>query len=334
MKVNIDNLKRSHQITLFAVDGVMLLLISLNLIWIIFDTLYASEFIRQGLTWLMPGFSQYYGEKIHPDFVTYDLIFVAIFLTEFVIRWIVAIIQKTHHRWFFFPFVHWYDLVGCIPVGSFRWLRLLRVISILYRLNKYGVIDIKNSAPGRFLVKYYNVLVEEISDRVVENVLSGVQDEVRQGSPVVDKILAEVLIPQKSMIANWLTVKINEICDDVYLPNQAALRAYIENSFSDSLSKDPKVAALETVPVVGPRLVEVIDQTISDVVFNIVDGLLLDIGKQETDQLVTELLDGVIHKLLQPSDELNAASKKVMLEAIDIIKDQVRIQRWRQEATS
>ncbi|RLT97398.1 ion transporter [Ketobacter sp.] len=334
MKVNIDNLKRSHQITLFAIDGVMLLLISLNLIWIIFDTLFASEFIRHGLTWLMPGFSQFYGEKIHPDFVTYDLIFVAIFLTEFVIRWIVAIIQKTHHRWFFFPFVHWYDLVGCIPVGSFRWLRLLRVISILYRLNKYGVIDLKNSAPGRFLIKYYNVLVEEISDRVVENVLSGVQDEVRQGSPVVDKILTEVLIPQKTMIANWLTVKINEICDDVYLPNQAALRAYIEDSFSDSLSQDPKVAALETVPVVGPKLVEVIDQTISDVVFNIVNGLLLDIGKQETDQLVTELLDGVIHKLLQPSDELNAASKKVMLEAIDIIKDQVRIQRWRQEAIS
>ena len=334
MKVNIDNLKRSHQITLFAIDGLMLLLISVNLVWIVFDTLYASELVRSGLSWLAPAFTRFYGEKIHPDFVSYDLVFVSIFITEFVLRWIVAIAQKTHHRWFFYPFVHWYDLIGCIPVGSFRWLRLLRVVSILYRLNKYGIIDIKSSAPGRFVIKYYNVVVEELSDRVVENVLSGVQDEVRQGSPVVEKILTEVLIPQKSMVANWLTVKINEICDDVYIPNQAQLKSYIEQSLSESIAKDSKVAALESIPVMGPRVVEVIDQTVSDIVFELLDGLMLDIGKQETDHIVKELLDGVIHKILQPSDALNEASKQVMLDAIEIIKDQVRIQRWRQEITS
>ena len=334
MKVNIENLKKSHQLTLFVVDGLMLLLISINLVWIIFDTLYASQFFRSILTWLVPTFSQFYGTHIHPDFVTYDLVFVAIFLTEFVLRWGVAVVQKTHHRWFFYPFVHWYDLIGCIPVGSFRWLRLLRIISILYRLEKFGVIDIRNSAPGRFFIKYYNVIVEEVSDRVVENVLSGVQDEVRQGSPVVEKILNDVLIPQKTIIANWLTIKINEICDDVYLPNQIALRDYIESSISDSIARDSKVAALESIPVMGPKLVEVIDQTVSDVVFEIIDGLMLDIGRKETDHIVTELLDGVIHKLLQPSDDLNEASKKVMLDAIEIIKDQVRVQRWRQEVMS
>lgn len=331
MKVNIDNLKRSHQITLFVVDGVMLLLISVNLLWIVFDTLFASELIRSGLTWIAPEFTKFYGERIHPDFVSYDLVFVSIFITEFCLRWVVAIVQKTHHRWFFYPFVHWYDLIGCIPVGSFRWLRLLRIISILYRLQKYGVIDIKNSALGRFVIKYYNVVVEELSDRVVENVLSGVQDEVRGGSPVVEKILTEVLIPQKTLIANWLTVKINEICDDVYLPNQASLREYIEESLSRSIARDSKVAALEAIPVMGPRLVEVIDHTVSDVVFDVINGLMLDIGKQETDHLVTELLDGIIHKILQPSDSLNEASKQVMLDAIDIIKEQVRVQRWRQE---
>ena len=331
MKVNFNNLKHSHQLTLFVVDGLMLLLISVNLLWIVFDTLFASELVRSGLAWLAPDFTSFYGEKIHPDFVSYDLIFVSVFITEFCLRWIVAIVQKTHHRWFFYPFVHWYDLIGCIPVGSFRWLRLLRIISILYRLQKYGVIDIKNSAPGRFVIKYYNVVVEELSDRVVENVLSGVQDEVRQGSPVVEKILTEVLIPQKTMIANWLTVKINEICDDVYVPNQESLRDYIEQSLSRSIARDSKVAALEAIPVMGPRLVEVIDHTVSDVVFDVINGLMLDIGKQETDHLVTELLDGVIHKILQPSDALNEASKQVMLDAIDIIKEQVRVQRWRQE---
>src|SRR5690606_42147929 len=51
------------------------------------------------------------------------LLFVSVYLTEFSIRWLVAIARRTHERWFYFPFVHWYDLLGCIPVGSFRWLQ-------------------------------------------------------------------------------------------------------------------------------------------------------------------------------------------------------------------
>ncbi len=333
MKVNVENLKRSHQITLFLVDAIMLFLISVNLIWIIFDSLFVSDLFRSLLNGISPTFTSFYASQIHPDFVTYDLMFVAVFITEFVLRWGVAIYQKTYHRWFFYPFVHWYDLVGCIPVGSFRWLRLLRIFSILYRLEKYGIIDIGNSAFGRFVAKYYNVVVEEISDRVVENVLDGVQSEVKQGSPVLEKILLEVLIPQKTLIANWLTVKINEISDEVYVPNQQALRGYIERSLADSISRDVKVAAIESIPVMGPKVVELIEQTVSDVVFDVVDGLMLDIGKQETDHIVMELLDRVIHKVLEPTDAFNEASKAVLVDAIDIIKAQVRVQRWRLETT-
>lgn len=334
MNINIENLKRSHQSILFIIDGVMLFLISINLLWIVFDTLYTSELVRSALSWALPAFTQFYGEKIHPDFVTYDLIFVAVFLFEFVARWIVAVFQKTYHRWFFYPFIHWYDVIGCIPVGSFRWLRLLRIFSILYRLQKYGIIDLRNSAPGRFIAKYYDIMMEEISDSVVVNVLDGVQDEVRQGSPVIDKILTQVLIPKKSLIANWLTIKINEICDDVYLPNQTALKQYIEKSMSESISRDAKVSAIEAIPVVGSRLVEVIDQTVSDIVFEVVDGLMLDLGKQETDHIVEQLLDGVIHKLLQPTEEFNEASRLLLYDALEIIKSEVKVQRWRGEVSS
>ena len=112
MKVNVENLKRSHQITLFLVDAIMLFLISVNLIWIIFDSLFVSDLFRSLLNGISPTFTSFYASQIHPDFVTYDLMFVAVFITEFVLRWGVAIYQKTYHRWFFYPFVHWYDLVA------------------------------------------------------------------------------------------------------------------------------------------------------------------------------------------------------------------------------
>lgn len=312
----------------------MLALIIANLTWLIFDSLFVSEFVQSILYRILPGFTHFYAQRIHPDFVSYDLIFVCIFLTEFVVRWGLAVVNKTHHRWFFYPFVHWYDLIGCIPVGSFRWLRLLRIISILYRLQKYGIIDLKNTFLGKFFITYYNVLVEEVSDRVVENVLNGVQDEVKQGSPIVEKILSDVLLPQKSIIANWLTLKINEICDEVYLPNQLQLREYIERKISESVSKDSKVASLDAIPVLGSKIVDVIDHTVSDIVFDIVDQLVLDIGKQETDHIVQQLLDNILHRLLQPTDSFGDASKLVLVDAIDIVKKEVRVQRWRMEGSS
>ena len=58
----------------------------------------------------------------------YDLAFVVIFLTEFCVRWVAAVVRKTYMRWYFFPFIHWYDLIGCIPLGGARIFRFLRII--------------------------------------------------------------------------------------------------------------------------------------------------------------------------------------------------------------
>ena len=318
--INLKNLRSSHQGITILVDLLMVWLIIINLAWIVFDTLFSSQAFQQGLFWIFPAFTEYYRDVIHEDFVSYDMIFVTIFISELLVRWGVAIYQKTYHRWFFYPFAHWYDVLGCIPVGSFRWLRLLRVVSILYRLQKYEIIDISNSYPARVFKKYFNVLVEEVSDRVVVNVLNGVQDELRTGNPVVGKIMQEVLLPQKQVIIEWLTDKINDITDTVYPPRQEQLRNYIDAIISESISQDAKVARLEKLPIFGEPVVEVIESTVSDLVFTILDRLVTDVGHEDTDMLVKELSDIVLDRVMQPSDALNQAGRDVILDVIEVIK--------------
>ncbi|MDX1693658.1 MAG: hypothetical protein R3208_07820 [Ketobacteraceae bacterium] len=327
--IDFKQLRRSHQIAYILVDLIMVGLIIVNLLWIIFDTMFTSKMVQEGLMWLAPEFTHFYREQVHPDFVAYDMIFVSIFVTELLIRWAIAIYQKTYHRWFFYPFIHWYDVLGCIPVGSFRWLRLLRVISILYRLQKYDIIDLSNTYPVRFFRKYFNVLVEEISDRVVVNVLNGVQDEVRTGNPVAGKILSEVLLPQKHIIIEWLTGKVNDITETVYPPRRAQLQAYVDTVISESISRDAKVAAIERLPVIGEQLADIIETTVADVVFSVMDRLVTDIGHEDTDILVKEMADIVLERLMEPSDELNEAARSVLLDVMEVIKDEVKVQRWK-----
>lgn len=224
---NYQNLKKSKEGLLFIVDLFMLFLVFINIVWIIFDTLFISEVFQNGLSSISPDFTQFYKTQIHSSFPTYDMMFVAVFLTEFVFRWGLAIYRRTYHSWFFYPFIYWYDLLGCIPVGSMRWLRILRVFSIFYRLHKYKIMDFSQTYVSKVAKKYLNIVVEEVSDRVVINVLNGVQNEIKSGSPVVERISKEVLSPHKEVISKWVSLRINDLNSSVYSPRREEFKAYV-----------------------------------------------------------------------------------------------------------
>ncbi|HVK99987.1 MAG TPA: hypothetical protein VM553_09250 [Dongiaceae bacterium] len=329
MKINTEKLRHSSETPFLLIDFLMLGLVILNLTWLVFDSLFASRLVRKFLEWLSADFTQFYAENVHTNFVVYDLFFVAIFLSEFLMRWVVAIHRKTYHRWFFFPFIHWYDLIGCIPVASFRWLRLLRIISIIYRLQKYQIIDVSDWYIVRFAKKYFNIMLEELSDKIVINVLDGVQEEIAVGTPVVERIIQQVVVPNKSLLVDWIVSRINEVSDDVYQPRRMDIKVYLDEVIANSIAKDSKVVVLEKLPVIGDAIADVIESTVSDVVFNVVDRLISDVGHEDTETWVREVTDLIVARLLQPNEDFQAISRNMLIEIIEVVKDEVRIQRWK-----
>ncbi|GAC1377277.1 MAG: hypothetical protein NVS3B3_20570 [Aquirhabdus sp.] len=110
-------------------------------------------------------------------------------IIELSIRWVIAIVQKRYYRWFFFPFVHWYEVLGCLAI--LRPLRLLRALVIAYRLYQLGYPVLPRSwiNKGRF---YYELVLEELSDRIVLRVIDGVTAELKQNKShyaLVEKII-------------------------------------------------------------------------------------------------------------------------------------------------
>jgi hypothetical protein len=138
----------------------------------------------------------------------------------------------------------------------------------------------------------------------------------------------EVVMPQKEVIIEWLAGKVNEIIETIYPLRREQLRDYIDTIVSESINQDAKVAALEKMPVVGRPIVDVIESTVSDIVFNVLDRLV-DIGHEDTDMLVKELTDMIIEQVIQPSQTLNDAGVNVVVEVIEVIKDEVEVQKWK-----
>ncbi len=324
-----EKLREKHQLLPLLVDSFMLILISFNLLWIFFDALFATPFVQEQLGRFLPDFTLWYKEVIHPDFAVYDLIFVAIYVTELLIRWVIAIVNKTHHRWFFFPFVNWYDVLGCIPVGSFRWLRLLRVISIAVRLQRQGIVNLTDTYIARVIRKYYGIVVEEISDRVVINVLNGVQDELRSGNPITEQIHTEVLVPRQEMIAHWLSTQINVALDSVYTPNRISLHNYVNRVVTEAIEADNAVSSLQKIPMLGDAVAEAITDTVGEIVYRVFDRIVSDISNSDSDELILEISDGLLANLMEPSEEMSANIEQVLLDIIDVIKASVSVQQWK-----
>jgi hypothetical protein len=325
-----ETLKSKYSILIF-IDILMMLLLLSNLTLILFDWIFSVNLINGIIEQYLPEFYLFYDKNIHQNFESIDLVFVMIFLSEFVLSWILAIIQKSYYKWFFYPILHWYDLAGCIPIGSFRFLRVLRIFSILVRLNNLKVIELSKSYVVIKLKKYYGIIVEEISDRVVVNILEGVQDEIVEGGPVVDDIITKVIKPKQELIVEWISSRIEHAVEQDVLQKKEEISAYVRQLISESLSKNEELKTLELVPVMGKKITEAIQKSISNTINDIIEQALLDLASYKNKLLIKETTD-VIIKSIEFKDEDKEVSRiysDIVIEVLDIVKKQVLVKKWK-----
>jgi len=317
-----------------VIDLLMLFLVSVNITLFVFWWIYGYYRVQHFFEVEFPGLHQGVLYPLYQEFPLIDFIFVSIFLGEFLLRWIIAIVQKTYHRWFFFPFIYWYDLLGSIPFGSFRFLRILRIFALLSRLQKLQVLDLRQTYVYTRFQKYRSILVEEISDRVVLNVLAGIQKEVKEGLPVTDRVFREVLDPYRETLVSWLSQRLKEVTRQGHERYQADLERYFDQKITEAVRRNPEIDQLKQVPVLGPQVARTLESAIQDITFNVVNGIFEDMAQQDQHRLIDELstltIDTVLHEDSKPENEaINAIIQRMVMESLEVVKDQVRVQEWK-----
>lgn len=328
---NWSNLKDDRGRFLLLVDLFMILLVIVNLVYIIFEWHFEFRFIQEFLKSTVPAFHDWYDSTLHENFLRYDIWFVTVFIVEFLVRWAYAVHHRRHHKWFFYPFLRWYDVLGCIPLGSFRFLRIFRVVSMILRLHKMQVIDLRQSYFYRFFEKYRAVVVEEISDRVVINVLEGVQDELHHGNPVVSKILTEVLRPQKEVLAEWLSHRIRAVGEHNYEQHSERLREYVNRKVAEAVRGNKEVRDIASIPLVGSTITGKLEKAVAEITYAVIHGMMLDLKSEESVGLISELADVTMDVMLveEEDSKLNRLAMEMAHQSIDIIKEQVMVKQWK-----
>ncbi|GEN28721.1 hypothetical protein HVA01_23670 [Halovibrio variabilis] len=322
------HLPKAVEYTHIGWDFFILAAVVINLGLLLFDSLFLLEPINQGIDNLAPGFHAFYDETIHRRFITIDLMFVGIFIADVLLGWSIAIAERRYHRWFFYPFVHWYDVLGCIPLSGFRLLRILRVVSLLNRLQRLGLIDVTHWRIYQFVAKYYDILLEELSDRIALRLLGNVQEQIRASDSLTERVIDRVIMPRKAQLIHEIAQRLENTVGKAYQHNRQAIMAAISDLVSRTLRESPEIQRFNRLPM-GQQATSAMEASLSGVAQRLVDELVLGIHSEEFKQLVERTADSGFDTWLTVDEGSNRVTEQVLYDILEMLKEQVSHQGWK-----
>jgi hypothetical protein len=311
-------------------DFAVIALVAINLALLLFDSLYLVAPLNAAFDAVAPGLHDAYDTTIRANFVEIDLCFVAIFIFDVLLGWAIAIAQKRYARWFFYPFVHWYDVLGCIPLAGFRLLRVLRVISLLVRLQRLGVIDITRWRLYRFYRTYYGVLMEEISDRVAINLLEDMQNEIRDSQHLTQRISNEVIQPRKAALVDEVAARLERTINKGYAENHQQVHRYVAALVARTMEENDELRRLRRLPM-GDAVAEGIERSLSDIASRVVHEAIDGLRSPHFHSMLTDLVGSGVDAWLQVDDRTDRVTQQVLIDMLELLKEQVAVKRWKSE---
>lgn len=311
-------------------DIAMLFAILIDLVLMVVDLVMMSDFTVYVAQWLNIGDSlQYYVSTIHPKLRVAGGFFTLFLIIELAIRWITAVVHKKHLRWFFFPFVHWYEVLGCFP--QLRALRLLRAFIIGRRLHQLG----HRILPDSWIKKakfYYDVILEEIADRVILTATNHLRDQM-QGDAENNQILTKIINKNRGAIVDTVTNFVNQ--------NLAANQQTTEHisqtlsyqvgmSIQQAISETPEIRRyVNMIPIAGSRIEAHIQTIAQHVGENVVTALTERLTQPKVIENITESLTKILANTEINFTEIEALIILLADEGLTAFEQQVKVQQWK-----
>lgn len=315
-----------------AYDILMVVLLLVDLSLILLDKILMSALATKVAQWLsFESALAIYQSDYHLGISAIGGVFTVFWVVELVLRWLRAIVKKTYFRWFFFPFVHWYEVLGCFP--ALRALRLLRAGVIIKRLHGMGVTVI----PEKWLNSaqfYYHVVLEELSDRVILTAIDNFREQMSQSKThkeliqsTIDKNRADV----EKVVLDLLRTELMPKLQTAFLEQAGQkLSADVGMAVERALANTPELNRyLKLIPIAGGMIesqITTVGKHIGQNVTSAINAHLFD--EQTLDALMVGIAKGVA-TIDTDRPELQKLVGAVVDDALNAFEQQVKIQQWK-----
>ena len=312
-------------------DFLMLGLITFNLFCLSANALLMSDYADWLFNFIqLPQVLSFYEAQLHPWVKITEGWFTSFLVFELAVRWLIAIAFKHHQRWWFFPFVHWYEIISILPM--FRFLRLGRAFAIAYNLHSHGYTVIPQSwyTRGNF---YYRLLMEELTSRIVLTLINAVKTEL-QSSTTHKKYIEDIVNHHRELLASALADVLQESLGKELQVQRHDIAKNVGLVVNKAIEDTPELSQmLRLIPLVGGRIEQQIQSIGQRLGENISQGLLEPFTHSDhardnaTYKLIAEKISQVA---IENNPEIDRLVESAVFESLDALREQVKIKQWQQ----
>ncbi len=316
-------------------DIVMIVAISIDLLLISIDAILMSNFSNNVAGWLtLSDGLIWYQTTMHDPLRTAGGFFTIFLIMELLLRWAVAIKEQIYYRWFFFPFVHWYEVLGCFP--QLRALRLFRAVVIGRRLHQLGYQVLPQPWLNRIQF-YINLLLEELSDRVILTTIQNYRQQLTD--PDMQKSLMDSIVERNrdeietvllALLRKELVPQLQKLAGKS--EGSQLIASEVGNAIQDGLANTPELRRyLRLIPIAGSLIESQLQHIGHNVGENVVYSLnarLLDAGR--IDALMVAIAHGIAH-IDTENTALEALIANIIADSLAEFEAQIKVQQWKHQ---
>ncbi|MBF7683475.1 preprotein translocase subunit SecA [Acinetobacter sp. B5B] len=270
-----------------------------------------------------------YKQVLHPWVELTESWFICFLILELLIRWGIAILRHHYSKWFFFPFIHWYEVLAIFP--QLRFLRLLRAGLIIYRLYQLGYRVIPH-AWYQTIEFYYNVVMEEISDRVVINVLDGIKNELDH-SHTHKKIIHSLVEHHKDLFAQTMAEMLQENLAVNLQEHHHRICKQMGEIVQTAITNTSEVHhLLRLFPIIGSKIegqAQLIAKKLGE---NLTDSILSQLtqGSPKQPNIIYTEIATKMSNININNQSLEKLVESIVYESLESIQKQVKVKQWQQ----
>lgn len=312
-------------------DIFMMALIVINLFCLSANAILMSDFGQWLFDFIrLPEVLSFYKSDLRPWVIITEGWFTTFLIVELCIRWGIAIVLKHHQRWWFFPFIHWYEIVSILP--QFRFLRLLRAIAIGYNLYSHGyqIFPAAWVRRGHF---YYNVIMEELTSRIVLTVLKRVEHQI-EDSTLNHKLVDQIIEQHRKMLKLAIADVLEQSLGQELQQQRGLIAKNVGQVVNQAIEDTPELTQLlRLIPIVGGRIEQQIQSIGQRLGENITQGLIEPFAHtphQSQNKMYEHIAMRVSELELEHNAHVEALVQSAIRESLNAIKAQVQVKKWQQ----
>lgn len=316
-------------------DIMMLVAISIDLLLISLDAILMSNFSSNVAGWLtINDWLSWYQTTLHDPLRTVGGFFTVFLIVELLARWALAIRQQIYYRWFFFPFIHWYEVLGCFP--QLRALRLFRAVIIGRRLYQLGYQVLPQPWINR--IKFYiDLLLEELSDRVILTTIDNFRQQLTDSKThksllkaTIERNRDQIEVMLLSLLRQELAPQLQKLVGRT--DGGELIANEVGQAIQDGLANTPELRRyLRLIPIAG----SLIESQLQHIGQNIGANVVYSLNERLLDATRIDALMITIAHSVANIDLSNAAFDALLAsminDSLDEFEAQIKIQQWKHQ---